>query len=239
MSPEAQVLRDRLADWVEPQVDWLRAARPNLPDELDDRAQDMWEPLLAIADVAGGDWPQRAWKAALELSGNCVREDDSLTALLLKDIYTVFSSGAGDRLQTADLISYLTEIEESPWGDWYGKTISAQALSRLLKPHRIKTMPVKAEGKTVRGYKVEQFAEAFHRVLGVTGVTSVTSKSTSQAEGNASNASGAGDGSGIPIPGDDGFLDHIAATHHAGHVTTTEALECERVNQLVQRARTA
>jgi hypothetical protein len=49
IAPEAENLRDRLADWVEPQIDELRAAWPRLPDELDDRAQDIWEPLLAIA----------------------------------------------------------------------------------------------------------------------------------------------------------------------------------------------
>jgi hypothetical protein len=207
VAPEGEALRNRLADWVEPQLDWLRDERPNLPDELDDRAQDMWEPLLAIADLAGGDWPRRAWNAALELSGNGAREDDSLTAQLLKDIYAVFSNGAGDRLRTADLIAHLTEIEESPWGDWYGKTISPQALSRLLKPHRIKTMPVKAEGKTVRGYKIEQFTDAFYRVLGVTGVTSVTSKTVNQAEGNADNASNASGAIERPLRADEGLAD--------------------------------
>lgn len=118
VAPGGEMLRDRLADWIEPQVDELRLLRPNLPDELDDRAQDIWEPLLAIGALAGGTWPQRAWIAALELSGNGAREDDSLTALLLKDIATVFQNGAGDRLRTADLIAHLIEIEESPWGDW-------------------------------------------------------------------------------------------------------------------------
>jgi hypothetical protein len=54
---EAELLRMRLADWLEPQVDELQAARPQLPDELDDRAQDIWEPLLAIADLAASGRP--------------------------------------------------------------------------------------------------------------------------------------------------------------------------------------
>jgi hypothetical protein len=52
-------------------------------------------------------------------------------------------------------------------------------------------MPVKVDGETVRGYKSEQFADAFSRALGVTSVTGVTSQSASQAEGNAGNASNA------------------------------------------------
>jgi Protein of unknown function (DUF3631) len=242
--PTGESLRDRLADWLEPQLDYLHDAQPELPDELDDRAQDCWEPLLAIANLAGGDWPDRAHSAALELSGNGEREDDSMTALLLKDIYSVFENGAGDRLRTADLIAHLAEIEESPWGDWYGKTISAQGLSKLLRPHRIKTMSVKVEGETARGYKREQFADAFHRVLGVTRVTSVTFESPSQAEGNAGNAGNA-QGTGestnglYPVPGDDDFLDFIAAAHVAGHITTAEALDRERTHKLVMGARPA
>jgi hypothetical protein len=52
VEPAGQALRDRLADWLEPQRDYLAERRPALPDELDDRAQDVWEPLLAVADLA-------------------------------------------------------------------------------------------------------------------------------------------------------------------------------------------
>jgi hypothetical protein len=240
--PEGGSLRDCFADWLEPQLDYLRESRPELPEELDDRAQDCWEPLFAIADLAGGDWPDRARAAALELSGNGEREDDSMTARLLNDIFSVFENGAGDRLRTADLIAHLAEIEESPWGDWYGKTISPQGLSKLLRPHRIKTMPVKVEGETVRGYKREQFAEAFHRVLGVTRVTSVTSKSPSQGKGNAGNAGNAlcaGDDENGRTPsfGDDNYLEYVATVHRNGYITTGEALELEGLHELILHGR--
>jgi hypothetical protein len=190
VSASAEQLRERIEHWAAAHIDELSAARPPLPDELDDRAQDVWEPLLAIADSAGGDWPAKTRAAALALSTGDEREDDSLTARLLADICQVFEETDEERFKTADLILRLCAIEESPWGDFYGKTITPQGLSKLLRPHRIKTMPVKVEGKTVRGYKVEQFTEAFRRVLGVTGVTGVTSLYPSQSEvtlGNAGN----------------------------------------------------
>jgi Protein of unknown function (DUF3631) len=187
---EGYTLRDRVADWLEPQVDELQWARPHLPDELDDRASDSWEPLFAIADLAGGEWPARARGAALTLFPD-QREDDSMTARLLADIHTVFEANGAERFKTGELIERLCEIEESPWGDWYGKTITAHGLSKLLKPHRIKTMPVWTEGRTVRGYKAEQFEEAWFRVLGVRrvrSVRSVRSESPGQAEPNAHDA---------------------------------------------------
>jgi hypothetical protein len=229
VAPGADSLRDTIADWCEPRLDELHASRPHLPDELDDRAQDCWEPLLALADLAGGDWPNRAHRAALALSGPQARQDEdaSLTARLLKDIHQVFSVNGSKRYRTADLIAELCKIEESPWGDWYGKTISPQAVSKLLQPHRIKTMSVKVDGETVRGYKEEQFANAFHRVLGVTGVTSVTSRMTPQAtgnEGNAGNAQQTKEDEPIPIPGDTDFPNWIDQKCHERHVTEQEWL---------------
>ena len=90
-----------------------------LPDELDDRAQDVWEPLLAIADLAGGDWPTRARAAAIALSTSEEREDNSLTARVIADIWRVFSETGETRLRTADLIDELAKIEESTWADWH------------------------------------------------------------------------------------------------------------------------
>jgi hypothetical protein len=235
--PEAEALRDRIADWILPQLEELQRMRPDLVGEIDDRANDVWESLFAIADLAGGDWPEKARGSARILSGSEAREDDSLSALLLRDVYTVFENGAGDRLRTTDLIDHLAEIEESPWGDWHGKKITAQALSRLLQPFLIKTMSVRVDGEVVRGYKLAQFSDAFHRVLGVTGVTAVTSNSASGAGCNAGNACNASDAVERPLPGDEDFLDYIATVHLAGHVTTSEALERERHHDLILRRR--
>jgi len=233
-----------VASWADHRGPILADARPELPDELDDRAQDSWEPLLAIAAEAGGEWPVRARDAAVQLSGPEARqhEDDSLSARLLFDLHQIFEANIAQRFATADLIALLCEIEESPWGDWHGRTITARALSKLLRPYRIRTMSVKVDGTTVRGYKVEQFANAFLRVLGVTGVTGVTSRSAPHAASNASNAGNAqlavGRGA-VPLLGDLDYLDFVAARHREGHLTTGEALEQERLHRLVAEATTA
>jgi putative DNA primase/helicase len=53
-------LARRCARWAADHAEKIRAARPSMPDGLHDRAQDNWEPLIAIADLAGGDWPKLA-----------------------------------------------------------------------------------------------------------------------------------------------------------------------------------
>jgi hypothetical protein len=203
-------LRDRLADWLEPQIDELAAARPHLPAELDDRAQDCWEPLFAIADLAGGDWPERAQRAALALSTGEEREDDSLSVQLLRDIHAVFEADGAGRFRTADLLERLHALEESPWADYFGKPLTSHVLGRLLRPYRIKTMPVWSEGQTLRGYKVEQFDEPFARVLGVRGVRTVRSDSTSQKPPNSPNAPNAITPT-RPLAGDEGYLEQLDA----------------------------
>ena len=265
VAPEAAMLHDRIADWLEPQLDELLVLRPPLPEELDDRAQDCWEPLLAIAELAGGDWPARALDAALKLSGPEARqdEDDSVSARLLADIHKVFSENGAERYRTADLIDELAKIEESPWGDWYGKTISAQTVSKFLRPFRIRTQTVRAEGGVVRGYKREQFADAFHRHLGVTGVTSVTSLTQSQkgvtecnavtpsenqavtpepaseAGSNACNACNASGTNGRPSLGDPGFPMVLDRAFAAGHITADELTRALDVAAKVARSRQA
>ena len=90
-------LGGHLGTWVRAHLDELREAEPDMP--VEDRAADSWEPLIAIADLAGGDWPARARKAATALTA----EDDtdtSLGARLLADLRDVF--GDADKLMHRD-----------------------------------------------------------------------------------------------------------------------------------------
>ena len=91
---------------------------PDVPDvpvpaELNDRAADSWEPLLALAAEAGGDWPGLARLAAIAPSGDEVLEL-STGMRLLADIREVF--GERDHLLTSDLLQALHEMDEAPWG---------------------------------------------------------------------------------------------------------------------------
>ena len=134
---EAAPFRESLECWAALAVPTLGQARPDIPQDLDDRAADVWEPLLAIADLAGGDWPERAREAALALSAGNAREDDSLGVTLLQGIQEVFTGRKVDRLASADLVEALVKLEEAPWGDLWGKPLDARRLAKMLKPYGI------------------------------------------------------------------------------------------------------
>jgi hypothetical protein len=161
----AEPIAISLASIIEQLVPELTEARPELPDELSDRAQDGWEPLLAIADAAGGDWPARARTAAIELSAGVV-EDDNMALRLLADVRRVFDASGADRLATAALIDGLAADEEAPWATWHrGERIGARGLSTLLRPFDVHPKAVRIGTSTPRGYLREAFEDAWLRYL--------------------------------------------------------------------------
>jgi putative DNA primase/helicase len=143
----------------------IEAARPDLPEALNDRAQDNWEPLLAIADRAGGRWPAAARSAALKLSG-AAHEATSSSAELLSDIRAVFDAMADEKISTAELLRGLIGKEESPWATYHaGKPMTARNLAKRLGEYSIKSTNVRFGHEVQKGFHRSQFADAFARYL--------------------------------------------------------------------------
>lgn len=158
-------LRRRCARWVADHRDALQSADPMTPTALNDRAADNWRPLLAIADAAGNDWPNRARTAAMALA---TREDEGSTGvLLLSDIRTAFDERPGvKQLLSRELCDVLNALEERPWATWFrGKALTANALARLLRPFRIRSRKLRIGESTPNGYILEDFGDAFGRYL--------------------------------------------------------------------------
>jgi Protein of unknown function (DUF3631) len=157
-------LARQCARWAQDHGERVGAIDPPVPAGLYNRAADNWRPLLAIAEVAGGSWPQRACAAALETVGGDVDEVSRLE-LLLGDIRDVFDELKVNTVSSAELIENLVEIVPRPWGEYGrgGKPLTQNKLARLLKPLAI---TVELVGKDrVRSYKRERFEEAFERYL--------------------------------------------------------------------------
>jgi hypothetical protein len=164
VEPEAETLKAEAAEWADAHVERLAKLEPPLPEELDDRAQEICEPLLAVAEVAGGDWPERARTAVIALAGASAREDsESLGIRLLRDIRGVFEEKEVDRLPTGELLESLSAAEETPWGSLRGEPLSARGLARMLKPYSIKPEKLREGEHTFRGYRRASFEDAWTR----------------------------------------------------------------------------
>jgi putative DNA primase/helicase len=140
-------------------------ARPDIPDALNDRAQDNWEPLLAIADLAGGHWPKEARRAALAISGDA-KDGHSTGEELLSDIRDIFAADAVKRLSMADLIKRLCEDDMAPWATWNrGKPMTPRQLGKRLDEFGLHAKPLRIEYTVQKGFEWGQFADAWARYL--------------------------------------------------------------------------
>ena len=160
--PMVEKVRDQLGTWVRTVASQAGEAEPVMPDGLDDRAEDVWEALLAIADLAGGSWPVRARKAAEALAAGRTA-DTTLGERLLADLRAVF--GTEDRMHTEAILAALHKMAESPWADWYGHPLNPRDLAGLLKPWGVSSKDVKVGGVTKKGYQREQLHEPWTRFL--------------------------------------------------------------------------
>jgi hypothetical protein len=164
---EAAEIKIQVSEWISSIADKLKEAEPVLPEEISDRQQDAIEPLLAIADEAGHDWPEAVRNAAMEIFRSQAAEDQNIGVQLLADIRSVFEAVPGtDKITSAELLEKLKEIETSPWADWgKGKGLTPNALSRLVKPFGIGPRTIRLEDRTPKGYLRESLEDAFGRYL--------------------------------------------------------------------------
>jgi hypothetical protein len=138
----------------------LSLSDDRLPDELDDRAQDNWESLFALADHANASWASRARSAALELQADRSSADDNAAIALLTDLRSIF--GEDGYLTTTLILDSLHGIDSSPWSEWsHGKPLSARGLARLLEPFGIRPDRTSA----TRGYSRRSFVDVWTRFL--------------------------------------------------------------------------
>jgi putative DNA primase/helicase len=156
-------LRSNLARFADDHSDKVRLARPPLPNSLNDREQDNWEGLLAIAELAGENWLQIGTTTALKLSG-CETASPTIGVELLADIQAIFDLLEKDRISTAEMISELCLDAEKPWKTYNkGVPISPRQVAGRLKGFGIKSKTIRIGFETPKGYEKEQFTEAFSR----------------------------------------------------------------------------
>src|SRR5262245_18574230 len=181
------VLARKMARWAKDHADRVGEADPAMPDGILNRKADNLRPLLAIADEAGGEWPERARKAA-EASHNAEGDDASRLELLLADIRdafakegeapvaNIFAEKVDVEIASADLVKALVAIEGRPWAEMgkAAKPLTQAKLARMLKPLGITPGNIGPEKDRVRGYKLSQFEAAFSRYLPPEGVSKCT-----------------------------------------------------------------
>jgi len=163
---EAEPLKRRIEVWAASSVAALRTSVPALPDQLNDRQCDVCEPLLAIADMAGGEWAHRARTALVEVCASDSFYDESAGYRLLSDIRDIFYREAFERVSTARLLDDLSAIEDAPWAEFdKGRRLSAFTLSQLLRPFDVRPRDIRFGDEIRKGYRRQDLEETWERYL--------------------------------------------------------------------------
>ncbi|MGC4940499.1 DUF3631 domain-containing protein [Kribbella sp. DT2] len=158
--PELDELRQRLNQWLTGHINELRAATPDMP--LEDRAADTWEPMIAVADLAGGQWPRAARKAAVALTSDRDAGDEtSMPSRLLADCRTAFQDA--DALPTQTLLDRLRSDPEAPWATMGPAGLTAMRMGNLLREFEIRSDTIRFPTGQAKGYHRNDFTDAWSR----------------------------------------------------------------------------
>lgn len=166
---EGHKLRDQLAQWADHARGFVMGAWPEMPEGVADRPADVWEPLLAIADAVGGDWPERAREACVTLvTASRANDKGSLGIRLLADLRDHVMVGI-DRLPTVAILDRLNALDDAPWADLQGKPLDNRRLSKMLADYMtadnepIASRNIKAAGSVLKGYYAADLHDAWQR----------------------------------------------------------------------------
>ena len=173
--PVGEDRRRHCARWRDDHRAPLREADPDMGGRIN-RAAQVWRPLFAIADAAGGAWPGRARKAADDLAAStkAITDNNTLGMMMLADTQAVFrDAGDPDRMTGKELDAALIALPERPWAaiGRSGKPLTAQKRGQLLKPYGITTQTIRTENDTAKGYWRSSFKAAWDAYLPVSPVT--------------------------------------------------------------------
>jgi putative DNA primase/helicase len=157
----------RIQRWVDDAGAEIVRLDPEVTGQLNDRAVDNWRLLFAIADAAGGEWPERARAAAIELSREGAVDQTSTGTLLLGDIRFCFQKRGTDRLASEELVDALVAREDRPWAEWRaGRSLTKNGLASLLRKFGIAPTTFRMDdGRLRKGYYNAAFKDAFERYL--------------------------------------------------------------------------
>jgi hypothetical protein len=179
-------LRDRLARWADSVRVACGAAWPELPPGISDRPAEVWEPLLAVADAAGAEWPKLARAACVALTKVAQDRRTSLGVRLLTDLRTVFSDREG--MHAIAIIEALRGMDEAPWAELQNEGLTTRILSNMLREYGIASKTVRVGQLVARGYTRSDLWDTWSRYLPPSGaaetVTSVTPVTPTSPVGN-------------------------------------------------------
>ena len=151
--------------WSQDNLDTLERCQPQMPEALSDRQEDIWEPLFAIAQCAGGQWVKKCWAAASAQAADSATQvtDDLLSLAAIREFFT---ENQANKAASSDICGWLNAQDDLPFKDLrMAQGIDPLILARTLKPFGITPRNLNLGDHTLKGYLLEQLEIVFERYL--------------------------------------------------------------------------
>jgi putative DNA primase/helicase len=155
-------LRAQLMRWSIDHLANLPTRQPTIPEELNDREGDIWQPLLAIAEEIGEDCAKRARQAAKVLSEGEEAEAANQSNYLLASLEELYREQKKPFLPTGIILAQLNKDEEAPWAD-REKKLTAEKLASILRAYKVKSKRRGSDKTKATGYFLEDLLQVFER----------------------------------------------------------------------------
>jgi len=150
-------VKGKLEAWSGIAFPKLLIAETELP--FPDRRADVWEPLVAIGNLAGGDWQSRAWKACKAITDEQAKKQKTATGVqLLGDCRTVI--GTRENMFTAELLTGLKGLPDTVWTD-----LESRKLWAWLAEFDVTSTTIRRGDQVAKGVRASAFAAAWKLYL--------------------------------------------------------------------------
>ncbi len=160
---EATTLREECERWAQSFRALSARLVPPMPEQLKGRQEDIVEPLLAVADACGGDWPEAIRKALLTLMvEEPVRTPGNELLRAIQEFIKERQLLPSAAFWSTDFCAWANKQEERPWCD---RQLTPAKLADMLSGYGIKPGQILRGGKNKRGYHVSLFDEVFRSYI--------------------------------------------------------------------------
>ena len=163
---EAEPLRWMMRCWAElvhgDVIAHRGPGRPMIPAGIRNRDADIWRPLLVVAEMAGGHWPERARVAAVaDVAAAGAQAIPSEGVDLLADLRTLFDGLQVPKIHTTPLLTELAALDQR----W--RKLDGKRLARILQRYGVTqtNKDQRIDGKVTKGYRRDYFEDAWLRYL--------------------------------------------------------------------------
>ena len=256
--PRGHRLRDRLADQFGDVAADVQGKRPPRLDGVSDRIWECVRPLVILAELAGGEWPEKVGEAITSVVKGAAEGALSAGVRLLADCRQVFDQTGKSEIAKLELLDALVALEGAPYAEW--ERFTTNRLTRTLKKYSIRgdTTVHDEFGKSHRGWRRHDFQDAWERWLpptrdedranranGVVEPDLAGSEACEQPAAHGSEEPANADGSrgctlrtlSTPRPGDPDYRSFLNSVHAAGQLTDRERHQRRIAHDLVLRLR--